>query len=210
MPFTLGISSGAGSLKNTAEPFLLGYRVNWIENPSFEVNTTNWSSVAGAVLTRLTSGGYSGPACLQVQNSSTSATQVGSSSGRIPLVAGSGSYTASVYIKLGVGNSTANYFIRQLQYENQDSSSTVSAGNGGIQSLSYTGDWVRLSYTFTKAAAANFMLLRVATSSNVNGETFLVDSMMLEKSSSAGSYFDGDSGFWTGTSHASISATTPY
>jgi len=54
MPLSLGIASGAGFLKNPAEPRVLGYRVNYISNPSFEVDTTGWSAVAGATLARST------------------------------------------------------------------------------------------------------------------------------------------------------------
>lgn len=213
MPSTVGVVSGAGSLKDPSQALLLGYKVNWIKNPSFETDTTGWGSIAGATLTRITSEGRDGSACLQVTNVSSSAAQFGTSgSGNmIPLVAGSGNYTISAYIKLGSGNATANYFLRQLQYENETSSTTVSAGNGGIQSLSYTGDWVRLTYTITKAATANFLIIRVATGSTTPSETFLIDSVMVEKGSTASTYFDGSSGgFWTGTAHSSFSGASPY
>ena len=112
----------------------------------------------------------------------------------IPLVAGEGTYYLSAYVKLASGNSPANYFIRQLQYEEQDSAGTVSATNIGIQSLSYTGNWVRLSASVTKQGSANFMIIRVVTGSAVAGEIFYVDSVMLEKSTTLNSYFDGSSG----------------
>jgi hypothetical protein len=213
MPSTVGVVGGAGSLKDPSQPLLLGYKVNWIKNPSFETNTTGWSSVAGATLTRITSEGRDGSACLQVTNASASAAQFGGtgSGNMIPLVAGSGNYTISAYIKLGLGNTTANYFLRQLQYEDEASTSTVSAGNGGTQSLSYTGNWVRLTYTITKAAAANFLIIRIVTASTTPSETFLIDSVMVEKGSTASTYFDGSSGgFWTGAAHGSFSGASPY
>jgi hypothetical protein len=129
----------------------------------------------------------------------------------IPLVAGEGTYYLSAYVKLASGNAPANYFLRPLQYEAQDSSGTVSATNIGIQSLSYTGDWVRLSASFTKNAGANFAIIRVVTGSTVSGEIFYVDSVMLEKSTTLTSYFDGGSnGFWTGNSNDSFSGGSPY
>jgi hypothetical protein len=87
----------------------------------------------------------------------------------------------------------------------------VAAGNVGLTSLSYTGDWVRLGAAITKNAGANFMTIRVVTASTVSGEIFYVDSVMLEKSDTLKSYFDGGSnGFWSGTENASFSGATPY
>lgn len=213
MPLSLGIASGAGFLKNRAEPAALGYRVNYIKNPSFEVDTSGWSAVASATLARTTQEYFTGSAALSVTNSSGSAAQFGTGvvGGMIPLVAGEGTYYVSAYVKLANGNSSANYFIRQLQYETELSVTTVSAGNVGTQTLSYTGDWVRLSAPITKAGNANFMVIRVVTASTVAGEIFYVDSVMLEKSNTLKSYFDGGSnGFWSGTANNSFSGGSPY
>jgi hypothetical protein len=205
MPLSIGIASGAGNLKNPAQPLALGYRVNWVQNPSFEVNTIGWSSIAGATLSRDITEYRTGIASLKVVNASASAAQYSN----IPLVAGSGSYTISAYVKLGAGASTANYFIRQLQYENIGGP-TVSAGNIGIQSLSVSGNWIRLTGTITKAVSANYLTIRVVTSSTTNGDIFYLDDILVEKSNTADTYFDGDSGFWSGTPHDSISGGTPY
>ena len=207
MPLSLGIASGAGFLKNPAEPAALGYRVNYITNPSFEVNTTGWSSVGSATLARTTGEFNTGSASLSVTNVSGSAAQYS----MIPLVAGEGTYYLSAYIKLANGNTPATYFLRHLQYEETTSSSTVAAGNVGLTSLSYTGNWVRLGAAITKNAGANFMSIRVVTGSTVSGEIFYVDSVMLEKSTTLKSYFDGGSGgFWAGSANASFSGATPY
>jgi hypothetical protein len=211
MPLSIGVAASAGFLKNPAEPAALGYRVNYITNPSFEVGTTGWLPVAGATLARTTGEFNTGSASLSVTNSSGSAAQFGDTGSMIPLVAGEGTYYLSAYVKLANGNTPANYFLRVLQYEEQDSVGTVSAGNVGIQSLSYTGNWVRLSSSFTKSGSANFAIIRVVTGSTTAGEIFYVDSVMLEKSNSLGSYFDGSSGgFWSGAANASFSGATPY
>jgi hypothetical protein len=146
-----------------------------------------------------------GAASLKVINTSSSAAQYSN----IPLIAGAGSYTISVYVKLGAGTSTANYFLRQLQYENIGGP-TVSTSNLGTQSLSGGGDWVRLTGTFTKAVSANYLNIRIVTNSTTNGDIFYLDDVLVEKSNAAGLYFDGDSGFWSGTPHGSISGGTPY
>jgi hypothetical protein len=207
MPLTLGIAGSAGFLKNNAEPRALGYRVNYVSNPSFEIDTTGWSSVASATLARTTSEFNTGAASLSVTNASGSAAAYGF----IPLVAGEGTYYVSAYVKLASGNSPANYFLRHLQYEEQGSAGTVAAGNVGTQSLSYTGNWVRLSAAVTKNTSANFMVIRVVTNSTVSGEIFYVDSVMVEKSNTLGTYFDGGSnGFWAGSSNNSFSGASPY
>ncbi len=212
MPLSLGIASGAGFLKNPAEPAALGYRVNYITNPSFEVDTAGWSSVAGATLSRTTGEFNTGSASLSVTNSSGSAAQFGIIDGTmIPLVAGEGTYYISASVKLANGNNSANYFLRVLQYAEQNSSSTVAAANVGTTNLSYTGSWVRLGGSFTKNTGANFAIIRVVTGSTAAGEIFYVDSVMLEKSSTLGTYFDGGSnGFWSGSANASFSGATPY
>jgi hypothetical protein len=211
MPLSLGIASGAGFLKNPAEPAALGYRVNYITNPSFEVGTTGWVATAGGTIARTTGEFNTGSASLAVTNASGSAAQFGNEGSMIPLIAGEGTYYISAYVKLASGNSPATYFLRQLQYEEQNSASTVSATNIGLQSLSYTGNWVRLSASVTKQGSANFMIIRVVTGSTTAGEIFYVDSVMLEKSNTLKSYFDGGSGgFWSGAANASFSGATPY
>lgn len=208
MPSTVGICSAAGSLKNPAEPLLLGYKVNYVRNPSFEVDTSDWGSVGGATITRDTTQFYTGVASAKIQNLSSSAMQTLQ---RIPFLGGQGQYYISAYIKLDSGASTANYFFRHLQYESLTSSGTVASGNVGITSLSYTGNWVRLTAPFTRNSIADYFLLRIGTSSTVSTDIFWVDSVMVEKGSTASSYFDGSSnGFWTGTPHGSFSGGTPY
>lgn len=208
MPSTVGIVSAAGSLKNQAEALALGYRINYISNPSFEVDTSGWGSVGGAVLTRVTDQFNTGSACLKVENLSASAVQTTS---RIPFLGGQGTYYVSAYVKLDTGATSANYFLRYLQYESATSSGTLSSGNIGTQTLSVSGNWVRLSAPMTRTVAADYFVIRVATSSTTPTDVFFVDSVMVEKSNSLNSYFDGSyNGFWTGSAHASLSAATPY
>jgi hypothetical protein len=116
-----------------------------------------------------------------------------------------------MYIKLLPGADTANYLIRHLQYETEFSTSTVSSGNVGIQNLSVTGEWVRLSGQISKAAIANYVIIRVVTQSAQLGDQVLVDSVMFEDAATLGSYFDGDvDGFWSGTPNNSYSGGSPY
>lgn len=208
MPLSLGIASGAGFLKNPAEAALLGYRVNYIPNPSFEESSSGWVGINSPTIERVTSEFNSGSASLKVTNSSASAIQW---SERLPFAAGQGVYYVSAYIKLDPTATTANYFIRHLQYESSTSSTTVASGNVGTTSISSGSGWVRISGAITRATAADFFVLRVATSSTTNGDIFYVDSIMIEKSTTLKPYFDGSNGgFWTGTPNSSFSGATPY
>lgn len=212
MPLSLGIASGAGFLKNPAEPTALGYRVNYVPNPSFEVNTAGYSALSGS-FARNTGEFNTGSASLSITSSSNSvaaSAQLGITGNMTPLLAGEGTYYFSAYVKLASGNAPSTYSLRALQYEEQNSTGTVANASFGFQSLSYTGNWVRLSGSFTKSELANFVILRVSGPSLI-GEIFYVDSVMLEKSNTLGTYFDGSSnGFWTGGSNNSFSGGSPY
>ena len=212
MPLSLGIASGAGFLKNPAEPAALGYRVNYVTNPSFEVDTTDWHALSSTIA-RSTGEFNTGSASLAVTSTSNTvvaSAQLGISGDMVPLVAGEGTYYLSAYVKLASGNAESAYSLRVLQYEEQNSAGSVANTTFGAQSLSYTGNWVRLSGSFTKNAGANFVVIRVQGPSSI-GEIFYVDSVMLEKSATLKSYFDGGSnGFWSGTANASFSGATPY
>lgn len=213
MPSTVGIVSSSGTLKNPAEPILLGYRFNYIENPSFETNTEGWTGYNNGTISRSTEFTRNGSYSLQVNNSSNSGVQLTrTNSARFPFLHGPGVYTYSAYIFLASGNSTANYYLRHLQYETSVSSTTISSGNVGIQTLSYSGSWVRLSGQITKAEAANYFILRLLTNSTSPTDVFYIDSVMFEYGNSVGTYFDGSvaGGFWTGTPNSSFSGATPY
>ena len=211
MPLTLGLSSGAGNLKNKAEAISLGYRVNYVSNPTFETNTTGWASVSGATLERVTDEYYTGSASLKVTNTTANpAAQFGGTNTLIPFLF-EGVYQISAYVKVGLGNAPANYFLRYLEYEFASGGSTIATGNVGVTQLSYTGDWVRVSGSFTKNIIGNYLSVRVVGSLANPNEFFHVDSIMVENSSTLKPYFDGSSnGFWTGSENASFSGGSPY
>lgn len=207
MPSTAGIVSAAGFLKNPAEASSLGYRINYVSNPAFEVDTTGWEGVDGGTLARITSDFQSGSACLEVTNTVESGAQTAT---RVPLVEGDGTYYMSAYVKIPTGGTSANMFLRYLQYETLESTSTVGTGNVGTTAVTDADGWVRLTGSFTKATIANYMVFRIVTDSTTSSDTFLVDSVMLEYAA-LGDYFDGSNGgFWTGAAHNSFSGATPY
>jgi hypothetical protein len=205
MPSTVGITSAAGNLKNKTEPRLLGYKVNYIQNPSFELGTTNWSGIAGATFERITTDSVNGSACLKVFNVSGSAI---AHSG-VPLEV-SGTYYVSAWVKQQEGNTTATNFIRFIQTDTLGGT-VIQQGNVAVTTPTI-GQWTRISGSFTKNASANYVTIRVATGSTSSSDVFFVDSVMLQKTDSLEDYFDGDSEscFWTLTPHNSFSGKDPY
>jgi hypothetical protein len=208
MPVNVGCVGAAGSLKDTSKPKELGYRVNYIKNPTFEVNASDWTSFAGTTLTRTTDDFYTGSSCLQVANTSGGGAQ---NVTRIPFFTSADQWTISAYVKIKPGSDDATYYLRHLQYATESSSAAIASGNIGVQSLTSADGWVRLSGTFTKNPSANFWIMRVVTTSANNQDIFYVDSALAELSPSLGTYFDGSyNGFWAGTPNNSFSGATPY
>jgi hypothetical protein len=208
MPLNIGYFAGAGSLKNPSQAANLGYRVNYIKNPSFQVDTSDWTSFNGTTLSRSTDEFYTGSASLKVLNTSGGGVQTVE---RTPFINPSDVWTVSAYVKLDSLNENATYYLRHLQYTTAVSAAAISSGNIGIQALTPADGWVRLSGSFPRTSGANFFALRVVTTSPANTDIFYVDSVMAEKSPTLGTYFDGSSnGFWTGVPHSSYSGATPY
>lgn len=208
MPLNIGYFAGAGSLKNPVEAANLGYRVNYIKNPSFQVDTSDWTPFNGTTLSRSTDEFNTGSSSLKVLNTSGGGVQTVE---RVPFISPSDVWTVSAYVKLDLLNENATYYLRHLQYTTNVSAAAISSGNIGIEALTPADGWVRLSGSFARTSGANFFALRVVTTSPSNTDIFYVDSVMAEKSPTLGTYFDGSSnGFWTGTPHSSYSGATPY
>jgi hypothetical protein len=205
MPSTVGIVGAAGNLKNTQQPRLLGYKVNYVENPSFEIGTGNWSSVGGATFERVTTDSVNGSSCLKVYNSSGSAVAHSS----IPLET-EGTYFVSAWVKQQTGNTTATNYFRVIQTDTAGGTA-IQQSNIGI--VTPTIDvWTRISASFVKNASAGYVTIRIVTGSTSDTDVFFVDSVMLQKTDSLQDYFDGDSedSFWALTPHNSFSGKTPY
>jgi hypothetical protein len=212
MPSTSGIISSAGFLKNPAEPAALGYRVNYIPNPSFEVDTAGWLTITGATLSRTETESFSGGAAAQVVTTAASGFQWGSAGGGGKLFyPAQGAFRVSAYIKAAEGAGSSTYSLRYFEYESQGSSSSVGNGTLGSTAIVPADGWVRISGTFTRTTIANNLIIRVFSTNTTSGHTFYVDSLLLETGSTLSPYFDGsDGGFWTGTPHQSISGASSY
>jgi len=213
MPLTVGIASAAGSLKNPAEPGLLGYRVNLVRNPSFEVNTTDWASKAGSSIERSSAEFFSGSHSLKITlgGSGTTGTLYGPNSNRIPF--SPGTYTASAYVKADSGTSDGNYRVRLFLYEIDPNGELLASPSGSDVSVSTSDSWKRVSHTFTLTDnRINYVSLALERTTGASGQIIYADAFLLEKSNSLGTYFDGstEGGFWSGDPHNSFSGASPY
>ena len=171
-------------------------RRNLVENPSFEVNLTSWSSEA--TLTRDTTQHRTGVASGKVV--STALAQKTSTA--YFTVSGSTTYTASVYVKGEVDK----YVSLDLE------TGAVSSGTSG--NIRMTGDWQRISAKVTTAAGETSLQLVIRNQTS-GSHTFYLDDALLEKTVDLKDYFDGASTdtlthtyAWSGTAHASQSVET--
>lgn len=214
MPSTVGIFSASGSLKNQAEPAALGYRVNLVRNPSFEVGTTDWSSKGGSTIATSTIESYSGTNSLRITLGGTATTGAlyGPNGNRIPGTPGV--YAVSCYLKPDSSVTDATYRVRMFTYGSDPNGELLSSPGGGDRLITSASDWTRISSTFdlSSLSAMNYFSVAVERLSAGAGEIIYVDAFLVEKSSTIGTYFDGSlaSGFWSGTPHDSFSGGDPY
>ena len=192
-------------------------RKNLASNPSFETNTTGWSSSASATAT--------------LARVSTVA-QVGTWSMRLTRDAAglpSNTMGASADFSLNGGADGAGQTFTGSAYFRADavprtiaaSLRFVTSGGGlsspvTVTSTDTTSGWTRLDVTATVPAggyiAGRLYLSFVGTGPS---EVHYIDAVMVEEVSIVGTYFDGatpDAGgidyAWTGTAHASVSTAT--
>lgn len=178
-------------------------RVNLVTNPSFETNTTGWSSLGGSTIARITTDSRFGSASVRTTYASAASNQGITTT--FACTTGQ-SYTFSAYLKNTAGITRQMY--TQIGWPGGGSFSTSPITNVAA------GSWVRITATGTapSTGTANLYVVTGTTGQAASGQTALVDGLLLEQSASLGEYFDGSfEGFWTGTAHASISrnATVP-
>jgi hypothetical protein len=213
MPLSIGIAASAGSLKNKLEPAALGYRVNLLPNPSLETNTATYTPRAsGTTISRSTDESFTGDYSLKITLGINAAS--GAFFSEVPnrYLIQPKSYYFSAYVKLISSDSTNRSIrLRWFAYEFQNTGGSIQSAIGTSVSC-VSGEWTRLSMPVTVTESnANYITLVVERQLSADaGDLLYVDSLLFEDSSTLGSYFDGDSGFWVGTEHESISAASPY
>jgi hypothetical protein len=172
-------------------------RLNLLTNPSVELALTGWNTLPGSTIARVTTGGYAGPAAVQVTRGTTSNNQ--GISGTVAVVSGQ-QYTFSAYLRNTAGI-TRNMYAQIGWPGGTFSTSTITA-------IAAADGWVRLAATGTAPSSGTAALYVVTgtTAQNASGQTALIDALLMEQSATAGSYFDGSKdGFWTGDAHTSTS-----
>ena len=175
---------------------------NLVTNPSFETNTTGYTAVGGATLTRTTTHQRRGAWALRI-------TPVASTE--------SGTYFSTVSVTSGVayvfsvdvlGVSGQDY---KLQLQNTTPTERAQLAFTG------TGYWQRLEVSFTATADEDWRLYVVREAGETGTDYFYIDGLQFEVGSEATTYFDGDSiGFvidqkdfgWNGARHGSTSYRT--
>ena len=149
-------------------------RINYVENPSFELNLTGWSGTGTE--TRVTAEANIGTASMQVVCAALN--ENATSAYYTPPISTGDIYTGSVYVKGEIGK-----FVT-LTVEN--TGGTVTSATPPV---SMTGEWIRISTTIEPNIGDG---IRLKISNSTNGaHTFYVDNAMLERSGEATDYFDG-------------------
>jgi hypothetical protein len=181
-------------------------RTNLVPNPSFETNTTGWVAASLSLL-RVTTDSFVGSASMQMTSTSNVALDARTAYDPNTLVIAGQVYTASAYLKNTAGNNRSHSI--QIRWFNSggaliSTSSTTIAINVG-------SPWTRVSVTGSApvgAVNADVAILTQATNPSTTNVA-LVDGVMLEQSSTAGTYFDGSTvGYaWNGTPNASTSSS---
>lgn len=200
---TLGATSGTVSLSGPCHADHAGWalagvlgdvsatgsnRVNLCPNPSFETDTHNWSaSVFPTLLSRDTTQHYVGAASLSLF------TQAGTANagGYFAQPVTSGTYTLSAYLRVA-NTLTVPWWlgIRWL-----DASGTLLSTSWSASSVQSPTAWTRLSVTATPPAGAVTAQPGVYPQATTGGaaDTVWVDAVLLEQSTTVGTYFDGNS-----------------
>ena len=192
-------------------------RTNLILNPSFETNTTGWTSNGSPTISRITTDSYINTACARVvfngtaigagfRNSQTSVY-------RIPVVEGQ-ILTGSAYLKNESGS--RNLRLAMRFYTTATGTSPISTVNG--TTITNPTVWTRASVTGTAPATALWAdVLFASVNSGLTTDAFLFDGVLAEYGDTVQTYFDGSylpantstqifsNNTWTGTANLSTS-----
>lgn len=179
-------------------------RRNYVTNPSFETNVTDWTAQQCSVL-REASAAIAGAYTMKVTNNGTPGDHYvtwdgGGGANKQPAAEGQ-VWTASVYA-LWVSGGTAGLAGIELEFFD---ASSVSLGFTAGPTAALTATWRRYYATATAPASAAFVVAHVSNPND--GAVWHVDGALLELGALLGRYFDGRSydGSWDGTPDDSAS-----
>ena len=217
-PNTLNVTIGQSTRSTVSSvEYRTGTRTNLVLNPSFEVNTTGWTTNS-ATQSRITSDSYFGTASNQMVTTVTGMAgnifTTRNSTYSIPITPGT-TYTVSAYVKRTVGSRTIN--IRVNTRTTATSTTAIETFNSSATSST---SWDRLVLTFTPTNVTGlFMEVLVRFNSlGAIGDTLLVDGVLAVVGSDPSYYWDGSTTdipidndpvlAWTGTANNSTSIMT--
>lgn len=157
-------------------------RLNHSTNPSFEVDTTDWTTVGGS-LARITTDAVKGTACLAVTSFAAGETVTHV----VKTVTPGRTYTASVYIRSMDGNDVA----LQVNGARNDTgiANAMMTWETAPLGEAVSPNWRRLWVSFVaNTSTVSLQLTSLGTTS------IRVDAVMIEEGNGLKTYFDGDSG----------------
>lgn len=178
---------------------------NWINNPSFEVNVTDfWSHNANGSVARDTTAAYYGSASLKVTQPSNSSDTLEYSS-TINTNQGS-EYTFSLFAKKGNIETTPQMKLIQMS-STGGGGSVVKETTKSISSMS-DSQWIRYEiYIEAKEPTTQSLIFKITVKGDSAQGHFFVDAVQVEDGQIS-SYLDGSLGdgySWSGTAHNSPS-----
>jgi len=200
-------SQASGRWQGTRALRTLTAGSNLVTNPSFEIDTTNWTfgmNAQGAGYGRITTEGFSGTCCAKAVCSGGGGRQV-----TIPITRGvNDNLTVTAWVRSLTGISQLFLDLVDRPYDSgYVAGATVQVG----------ADWTRITLTVADAVLDLWtnspdITLRVNNEADDGtAKTWLVDAVQVEPTLYTTPYFDGSlgSGFaWTSTVHASTSTRT--
>lgn len=161
---------------------------NYIDNPSFETDTSYWTIYNGATYTRVTTDSVYGSACASITTGSTANPYLYRANlNDGPALAAGQTWTFSCYVKAGNSGAIGKAVSVRLRE------------NGTLQNTTnstVTGEWQRIvvQRTLTEATVTSLNHYIYFTSAADSGDIFLVDGIQLEQSSYASPYIDSTMG----------------
>lgn len=184
--------TGTANASTSTAKALNTRRTNLMPNPNFESGLTGWA-VVGDTPSLSTSIFYQGSQSMQVPSGGTKLAIYDNI-----FVDESSTYTVSAWV-YGLSTQTYSFWFRCY-----NSSNAVIDDYGFEMSTSVTAEtWTRLSNTITVPAGT--VKIRAVFQNQSDG--FYIDNVLIEKSNTLGSYFDGSTvgASWSGTANLSTS-----
>lgn len=206
--------------------FLQPTKINYIPNPSFEVDLAGWSLTSGATSTRVNNSvdgeGYTGPPAIasgnyrrRITTKATGRTVLGLGEFVSGVPAGvqvpfGGFYNFSFYAK---ATTTGNVPLSVLLIGANSEGTTITNNQDGAYTFTLTSTWQRIDVSMALPLTANTIgddyatvFANIYVDTTGTAEIFDIDCVMLENSYLPSDYFDGRSYgcSWEGTADNSV------